>query len=509
MSIRRDTWLRIFCLLCALLLERGDILAQTASNLLAGFLSQNPQSNLLHASAVPKEGWFFITIPTPLPPFLNGDLFYDNGIFISPLYREEEEQNILDVSALYDRLSGGSGLDFGVGALLLHAAYRWEEERMYFSFHVRDRLGFSFKYPENLLRVLWGGNRFLVEEPADFLDISPQILHYREVGFGASYEINYRWDVGVIVKYIQGFVHFETLPASSFLIGIDDNTFAHRFTTKDLGLHGTVPNISDPSYFFSNGNRGMALDLSGHYEVDEDLHVYLSARDIGFIRWKEGTYEVRVSDTEFVYNGVNFLDTSDLLSTLDSLQQSFEVDFRLGSEVSELLNLGLDEEDDNVEEFSYTAWIPQRFFLTTVYDITDIDHLSGSVMVHHSSANWRGIYSLGYYRDLPFGLGVSTSLLKYPHQILSMTGAMFYNRGYWSVYLSAGDLFTFWTPLSVRNIDLSAGASFILGRSLKRTRSKKRSRTNSKIPDMRKHRYRNMFGKPECPPGNPNYPSKN
>jgi hypothetical protein len=101
-------------------------------------------------------------------------------------------------------------------------------------------------------------------------------------------------------------------------------------------------------------NKGFAIDLGVHFQPVENLTVSASIIDLGFIRWKNGTYNI-TQDAQFTFEGIDYnVDDEIADSLLEDLSDSISDAF--------ILN-----QADNV----YSSFLNTRIYLGVKYNFTE------------------------------------------------------------------------------------------------------------------------------------------
>ena len=455
-------------------------------NSLSGFLHRYPQANLIHPAAVPQDDrarWYI-----GIPYASRNNLYFNNRFSIASVYEKVGEKNFLDLNRLYEgRLGNNNGTHLNMYAIGLFLSHRYDD-RLYFSFHTKDNVELSAYYPGDLVTLALRGNSTFVGEQTELKNIVPHVLVNREIGLGAAYKINYQWSAGVILKYFRGLANVRPDPGLSLTLDVEPGTYVHNFEFKNVNIHaaGYGEEVPGLNYFLFNGNLGMGIDLGLRYQPIRPLNIYFSIRDLGFIRWRDNLRKLSIEDDKVSFEGIDLNKSLNFeTSGLDSLESKFDVK-------------SFDASDG--QDLSYVGAIPQRYFLTGVYDYTRRDHFSASILIRHAPGYWQGTYSLSYLRNLGRRWGTSVSLVRYTQQIISMTTSVFYDYSYFHIYATGGDTFTAWNANWFRMLDITGGVHIVLGR---RVKKEGRQKYPSGLPRIRKIRKTNIFGTPRCPPSSP------
>ena len=150
-------------------------------------------------------------------PFLNAD--FDADRFIGRL----RDINYLEPTAAVQLL----GLGFSAG----------QEKDLYIFLDVTERIDANMVFPRDLMKLVFSGNDDLAGQTFDLSDMKADLSYYREIGFGASKNINQKLRIGAKARLLFG------LATASF------QNYAMNLTVND-DLTNTL-------------DANMALDFSG------------------------------------------------------------------------------------------------------------------------------------------------------------------------------------------------------------------------------------------------------
>ena len=174
-------------------------------------------------------------------------------------------------------------------------------------------------------------------------NIGIEAVGFLEFAAGVSHKINDQLTLGYRGKILFGHANISTRKMDLKLITDVDWTVRSKFD-----LNATLPAIDIPTdsagdfqfddidtqenlntsdYFkMATGNKGLAVDLGIHYKPIDNLTLSASLLDVGFIRWRNNTYNI-TQDVEYIYEGID-LDVANIDSTVfdnftDSLKNTF------------------------------------------------------------------------------------------------------------------------------------------------------------------------------------------
>ncbi|MDR2813575.1 MAG: DUF5723 family protein [Prevotellaceae bacterium] len=215
---------------------------------------------------------------------------------------------------------------------------------MYFSFDSKVKYNFDGRIPKDLQKLIWYGNGApeTLGKTLSLEGLGISASAYGEISLGMSKEIKENLFVGAKIKYLQGLANAQvglgegsdfTTEESAYKIsvGLNPDIFL-------AGLPVTTPQGSFPidsltnaefgDYTFDAGNRGVAFDLGGSWDLPwvKGLNVSASVLDLGFISWKGSKVASATPEQKISFDGLSLSDGADFVAgLLDSVQQKTAV----------------------------------------------------------------------------------------------------------------------------------------------------------------------------------------
>ncbi|MDR0712497.1 MAG: DUF5723 family protein [Prevotellaceae bacterium] len=297
-----------------------------------------PLNTQLNPAFQPRNGSIYIGFPalTSFSPsvMLSGEDLTLGNVYLSPAYK-----------AIVMGAGDFSSLNVGYEHNILNFGFMVKD--MYFTFDSKLKLSVEGRIPKALERLMWYGNGApeTLGKAISMEGLGVSTLGYGEISLGMSKEIQENLFVGAKIKYLQGLanVQAELGDGSRFITAEDTYKISVGFNPEIFisGLPVTVPkgNFSIDSltgagfgnYSFDAGNRGLAFDLGGSWDLPwvKGLNVSASVLDIGYIKWS-GHKIVPVNPpspgNEIEFEGISLSGSDDFASSLiDSIQQKTAV----------------------------------------------------------------------------------------------------------------------------------------------------------------------------------------
>lgn len=268
-----------------------------------------------------------------------------NFIFRSPFslkslnYSTVGDTGYFDLNNLVNKSRKISSLNLDGSIQILTIGYGFNNT--YLSLDYSTKFNFDFRYPKDLLELLWKGNEAFIGKTANLEGLGINFSHYNEISLGVAQRITPNITAGGRFKYIQGLSNINT--AKSKITLHTDTTTYWLIGAADIALKMSGPfnldstYFNDPvSYLLSNfSNPGFGIDLGVAYKYGKNFNFSANIIDLGYIYWKKQTSSYSISNSDFTFNGFtidslsnfNNIKNFDSLVTVftDSIEGEFEV----------------------------------------------------------------------------------------------------------------------------------------------------------------------------------------
>ncbi|MFK8045654.1 MAG: DUF5723 family protein [Crocinitomicaceae bacterium] len=373
--------------------------------------------------------------------------------------RPDSDSLDLTPAKLMESLNDVNYLDFNLRNEILAVTVTTKKTTI--NFTVNSVVNTGFSYPKDLLRLAFygnGGPEFLGKRAAiDNLGFDAQA--YIETGIGFNRKFGDKLTVGAKLKYLVGIGNIQTeymragitTDANTYAIALDGAARVNTSNTE--GLNAIVNNFTNPFAAVSNiagiRNNGVGIDLGATYKLGKKVRLSASVIDLGAITWRESVTNYQIDEFKFEYDGVDlvkyladsnavFDEITDSLQNLSNIQETNNTystnlysKIYLGGNfnVTKFFNLGL---------VWYNSFNPSRY-------VTGLN-FSANVKLKHRLAVTAN-YSVYNYRDSNVGIGLSS------------------RGGPVQFYIMSDNVFAILKPESTKNLHLSFGLSFQIGKS--------------------------------------------
>ena len=289
------------------------------------YMDNLPQSGYLNPAKQTGCGFYF-GLPALSSIYLNVD---NNSLnFNDIIYRGTGEYSdslitflhpSQDVDDFLDKLKNKNIIATEFQANLLSFGLRVKS--MYFSFGVYEKANFQASFPGDMAALLLKGNRDFLGKTADLSGFGASATWYREYSLGTSVKLLDNLTVGARGKLLFGKLNLSTndVDMGIFTSQTGDLIRFHSSMTINTSIaeseikRDSVGNFDglefkedmDPvNLFLNTGNAGFALDLGAIMDITDKLTVTGSIIDFGFIKWKEGVFNL-TQDGEFEFSGID------------------------------------------------------------------------------------------------------------------------------------------------------------------------------------------------------------
>lgn len=317
---------------CFLLCSSWMLIAQYSE--VIRFSRLNPLSNHYNPSYhIPYNGYVSF-------PFLSNInfAFQNTGLKYNNLFRIGNDGSPQSVTAenFVNKLSRNNNiLSFHFSEEFLSFGFRIN--KLFISYSQRLKFEANYNYSSDLFGLLAFGNLHYVEphNPA-VLSMKFNTSLYSESAVGIHFKLNDQIYIGIRPKYLAGYMNINVSDLT-FKMYTDPDDYSLKlnyngvlrfatpvplFEVEDNQIQfADFPEINGVSSILNmakgtlTGNSGFGIDLGVLYRINNQFGVSLSATDLGFIKWKTSTIEIKTkplpegefidSEGNIVFNGLN------------------------------------------------------------------------------------------------------------------------------------------------------------------------------------------------------------
>jgi len=401
------------------------------------------QSTAFNASYFPK-GDFFVGLPV-----LSGISLYANNRFsYNDVVIKKGDINEINLNKLVSSMGAANSFSFHGTISLAHIGFR-APSGLGVSLFANERLAADFVYPKEIAEFLFKGNGDMVGQKIDIGKFGASINYYREYGLGLAYEFDGRLKVGARLKYLQGFVNLSTPHNFNATLKTSNENYQFEADWQNFQLRTAgISQFSDEaineedlaSYFISNGNSGFAIDLGLEYKLNRYYALALAINDIGYIGWKEHIQTSGLSDSTFVYAGVE-LQGGDIIDSISLVSDKFKV-------------------DTTYEQ--YTSFLPANIIGSIVYTPVNGTDVITTLNAKIIQGQINPGFGLGIRQTVSSNVIVSASVTKLPQQFFNVGLGFAAKLGPVQLYMATDKILGYSAP-SIKWAQVRLGMNLVFG----------------------------------------------
>ena len=248
---------------------------------------------------------------------------------------------------------------------------------------------------------------------------------------------------------MQGFVNLST--PHNFNATLKTNNENYQFEADWQNFQFRTAGISQfsdeaineedlASYFISNGNSGFALDLGFEYKLNKDYAFSFAVNDMGYIGWKEHIETVGLSDSTFVYAGVE-LQGGDIIDSISLVSNKFKV-------------------DTTYEQ--YTSFLPANIISSIVYTPVNGTDVITTLNAKIIQGQINPGFGLGIRQTVSSNVIISASVTKLPQQFFNVGLGFAAKLGPVQLYMATDKILGYSVP-SMKWAQVQLGMNLVFG----------------------------------------------
>jgi len=301
--------------------------AQDKTLLINGLSVQASEYN----PAIGYECWY---VRLPVVSGLYADLHH-SGFSYEDIFASTPEGYVIDIETMARKSADMNYISANLETNILGLGFKTKSG--FWQIGLRNRENVMLGYPREYIVALQGNGQFTGNRPMNFMPfVNAQALNELSVGYSFDYRPDLR--LGIRVKLLQGMAS-AVLNRSFARLYTDPETYdlyltgrlrSHlsfplsvRFDTSNIPVSAALAIRSPVKDFLINGNWGLAVDLGFIKQAREDIKIFASLNDLGFVRWRSNTLNY-YGEGEFTYTGL-YVSPSDFGSDPSgALSESFD-----------------------------------------------------------------------------------------------------------------------------------------------------------------------------------------
>lgn len=428
-----------------------------------------PQSNYSNPALMPDCKLHIGILPVGIPvlPSLyfgvsNSGFAYNQAV---RFHKADSSYSVLDLGNVIDKLSKKNYLTTRLQMELFSFGMKIKRTH-YFSIGMYEKVNLRVCYPEDLLSMAWYGNSQYIGKEASFDGLGADFMHYRELDFSYTNQIDDKWTIGGRAKVLFGIGTVWTKKTKATLgiheeyydftanSGMDINIGGNEDLMRYLEDTNSGKDFNDYTSFskilLNTDNLGGAIDIGVSYRLNEKFSFAGSVIDLGSIRFKSGTRNYRSPDTTFVFEG---FDLNDWFRK-DTSETNQDVLNDLVDSVLSYYQL-----DTTYEKF----WAPLNpvVNLSAFYSPTEKDRVSALARLEIYKGTVHPAFTLGYYRKFGKALSVAVNYSYNNRSWLNVGFGAAVKAGPFQFFVTTDNVLSGIMPYAIRNVNIHFGANLI------------------------------------------------
>ncbi|MCL2328207.1 MAG: DUF5723 family protein [Bacteroidetes bacterium] len=315
------------------------------------FMSRLPQANLINPAQTPEMGIFISGLAVPLlgqlPPSMtfavNTPLSWNDVIFKGKGAYKDSLISFMhpsyDTDKFTRKLKNNNAVRFNFELPIVYFGFRQAKNYWTFDFTIRENS--YVNVPGDLLKFAIKGNANT--RNADISGLGVNTTAYSQIAVGFQRELPLDFTMSARAKFLMGAVNISN-GKTDLQINTEDGTniislianYEIRTTlpvTTEYNDEGNI--IFDTLFSFADGfktkdffgNYGGAIDLGVSKKIDDNISVFASVIDLGFINWRRNANTLSFTGDALKFEGAELsLDPFELLMPdLEELFKSYTI----------------------------------------------------------------------------------------------------------------------------------------------------------------------------------------
>lgn len=326
------------------------------------FLSRLPQANLINPAQAPECGIFISGAAIPffgqLPPAMtiaaNTPLDWNDVIFKGKGAYKDSLISFMHPSYNTEKFTKklGNNNNFAVNLEIPIIYFGFRQAKNYWTFDFTTRINSFVNVPGDLLKFAINGNAGA--RSADISGLSANAMVYHQIAVGFQRQLPLDFTMSARAKFLLGQANISngkndlqivTAPETNFISLIANYEIRTNMPLKLEYTEDGDVDIEKLDVDFDNigvsdifGNYGGAIDLGVSKKFNDNISVFASVIDLGFINWKKNAGSISISGDNFTFEGAKLsLDPFDLtFPDFDSLLNTYSIEHSTDSYVTML-----------------------------------------------------------------------------------------------------------------------------------------------------------------------------
>ena len=246
-------------------------------------------------------------------PFLSIQLDLYSSSRISSLINKKNNSLVLTPFDYMNSIAQSSSHILHVNNHLLY--YLFRSNNINYSFGLNHRLSLDGGFSDQFLSLLIDGNYQFLNQVISLSDNKIRGYNYLSLFFGYSRSLS-KTILSAKIKILSGIGSFGFDPGRTEIF-TSENNISYNTPFATLVSSDFTAYYTEKINLLSN--LGVACDLSLKYHISENISIYSSVLDLGFIQWQENQLS---SNGSYFFNGLDYNVDDDLVEGFTNIYDS-------------------------------------------------------------------------------------------------------------------------------------------------------------------------------------------
>jgi hypothetical protein len=435
--MRRILFLLFLCAITNLVYAQSDMIGY-------GLYKTLPQANQLNPALLPDY-----KVSIGLPGLAGFKMNLSQNFTNLEILSSKNEDGTMDLANIYDNLKRNNRTTANATANIFHIGIRGLNS--YTSFSINTRSVNRLSFPKELVDLAYFGNASEQVDVSnlDFSRLSFKSNTFTEIGLSHGRSIlNDKMTVGARFKVLIGHAYADI---SDFNLSL--NTYGNAdsirlstegFTVRAGGIAGLLAQGGPDDEIASSllANKGIAFDLGATYQFNRKIKFFGSINDLGFISWKDYTYQANAGSSGITFTGADVFGQS-IEDEIDSLISDFPL--------------------EEIENGAFTNALTANIYLGGSYKLSYRQTASAILYSELYKGSLLSAFTAMYnfqYNTF-FNTALAATIMN--GRINNIGAGFTLNLIPFQICLTTNDLLSIVNPIKGRSVDLRFGINFTFG----------------------------------------------
>lgn len=334
------------------------------------FMRFSPQANSLNPAINPEaKVWVGFPGLTSFALQYNNNSFNLEDVLIKKGNGPKPVK--IDIDNLHDAMSKNTTVNFNTELTLFSLGIKVNDQ--YITLDIKNKSTLGMGFDKSFFGFFKDGSGAYMGETVQFGDTQMNMLAYNELGLGYSKVVDKESNfvIGGKIKLMMGLANLDMSDSQISMDIADDGMSARVRSNMDVRMAGPIKfNALKGAEFKINDmelddsdmvgsalgthNLGLGIDLGAKYDLTNDVTLYASILDLGFINWADG-FHLKMN-ADYDWKGLDYSETAKNTSTkaMKEFTNELEEQFKF-------------KKEDN----SYMQMLPTKLYIGGQYKVKE------------------------------------------------------------------------------------------------------------------------------------------